>query len=265
MVIFSLNHISITGIVEEISRGNRGESWNKRSQRLSEFFLLSLTEIHRIHRDYYHRLPCFLAPTDNEMAPETNICFHIIRWESIFPSKSIKGPKYVIHNVISEDTVRTIHDTIKLARLMKSKSIFIIHSFSGWDIFSPTKLHLISVSIHLWRGYDRMPSCIFYHFRIMNKHLSDLLFFHLELLLVGYWEPSATSIHLEMLWEPSFQRRFFDDTKDLPFYTIWSVFDHSDIDNTLRNSTSWDEDFLPRRITTKTDTSEDQFLNEDIF
>lgn len=131
MIILSLNHISIASVMEEVSRGNCRKSGNKRSQCLSEFFLLSLTQIHRIHRNYDHRLACFLTPTDDEMPPETYICFHIVRWEPIFSCKSIKGTKYIIHNFISEDTVRTIHDTIKLSRFMKSKSILIIYSFSG--------------------------------------------------------------------------------------------------------------------------------------
>lgn len=251
--------------MEEVGRRNSRKSRNKRSQSFSEFILLPLPEVHRIHRDYDHGLPCFLTPTDNEMSPKTDIGLHVIGRESILSSKSIKSTKYFIHYIIPQNTVGTIHDTIKLARFMKSKSVFVVHSFSSRDIFSPTKFYFITVTINLWRAHNRMPCGILYQFRIMNKDFSDLLFFHFELFLVWDWEPSATSIHLEIFWEFCFQRRFLDDTKNLPFYAIRSIFEDTNIYCTLRNSPTRDENFFTRWITTETNTSENQFFNKDTF
>ncbi len=154
------------------------------------------------------------------MPPKAHIRLHIVCWKSIFTSKSIKRTKYIIHYVVSEDTVGTVHYPIKLTRFMKSKSVLIIHSFSSRDIFSPAKFQLISVPIYFWRSNNRMPSSSCDHLWSMNKYFSDLLFLHLELFLVWDRQPSAPAIHLKMFRKSRFERRSFDDAENLPFYTI---------------------------------------------
>ena len=154
------------------------------------------------------------------MPPKAHIRLHIIGWKSIFTSKRIKGTKYIIDRIISEDTVGTIHYSVKLARFMETKSILIIHSFSSRDIFSPAKFELISVPIHFWRSNNRMPSSSCNHLWVMNKYFSDLLFLHLELFLVWDRQPSTPTIHLKMFRKSRFERRSFDDAENLPFYTI---------------------------------------------
>ncbi len=49
------------------------------------------------------------------MSPKTDISFYIIRWESILASKCIKCTKYIIHYIISEDTVSAIDYSVKLS------------------------------------------------------------------------------------------------------------------------------------------------------
>lgn len=199
------------------------------------------------------------------MSPKTNICLHIVCWQSIFSCKGIKSTEYIIYHIISEDTVCTVDDTIKLSWFMETKSVSIIDSFSCRDIFSPAEFELISVPVDLWRGNNRMPCGICYYLWCMHEYFTYLLFFHFELFLVGYWEPSTSSVHLEVIWEFCFEWRFFDDTKDLSLDSIGTILEDTNIDYTLWYSTSWNKYLLPCRIATKSYTSENKLLNEDIF
>ena len=99
----------------------------------------------------------------------------------------------------------------------------------------------------------------------MDENFSDLLFLRLQLLLVRNREPSTAAIHLEIVRQFDFERRFFDDSDELRFYTIGAVFEYSDIDRTFRDSTARDQDLLTRGIAPKTDTSEDQLFDIDII
>lgn len=200
------------------------------------------------------------------MSPKSCIHLGIVGGESALSCELIKYMKEGIGCLVTKDTITTVYDSIKLCWSMKSKSIFLMDSLSSWDIFSPAKFYFIAISMDFWWDLNRMPVCIFCQFRSMMKHLVYLLFFYLRLLVIGNREPSTSSIDLKMLWKCLFKRGFLHYIENLPFDTIWSIFDYTDIDNTSWYCSSWYDNSFPRsRISRKACTSEDQFFHSNIW
>lgn len=216
----SLYDICFPSIVEEVSRSNSRNHADKFFECFSEFYLLIFSEIIDIHRNYDHSLTCFFAASDDEVTPESYACFDIIGWDAIFPGKCIKSCKYIINHFISEDTIGTIHDTVKLTRFMKTKTIVIMDSFASGDVFSPAKFYLVPIAIDLWRSNNGMPCYPLNHLWMVCENFSHLLFFYLKLFFVWYWEPSTPSIDLKFVRELGFEWGFFYHAKELSLETI---------------------------------------------
>ncbi len=200
------------------------------------------------------------------MTPETLIYFGIISGEPTLSSELIKNLKKRICGFISQDTISTVNNSIKLSRSMKTKTIFIVYSFSSGDVFSPAKLYFISISIDFWRSLNRMPNGILRQFRYMMKDFSYLLFLDLYLFFVGNWEPSTSSIDLKMLRKRYFERGFFDHIEYLSLDAIGTIFDYSYIDDASRDCSSWDKYFFTRSwVDTESGSSEYEFIDGDIW
>lgn len=162
----------------------------------------------------------FLPLADNKMTPKSLVCLCIIGRKSAFSSKLVKDMIQSIDSFIAQHAVVAIDDTVELSCRMKTKSICLMDSFTPRDVFSPAKLDLIAVAKNFWRCFDRVPRSMFGKLWSVMKYFSYLLFFYLQLLLVGDRQPSASSVYLKMLWEYLLKRGFFYYGDNLSFDTI---------------------------------------------
>lgn len=195
------------------------------------------------------------------MTPETLIYFSIVSRESAFSCELIKNMKENIRRLITQSTVSAVDNTVKLSWSMKAKTIFLVDSFSSWNIFSPTEFYFVSVSIRFWWDLNRVPSSIFGQFWRMMKDFSYLLFLDFCLFFIRNREPSTSSVHLEMFRKYLLKRGFLHDIEYLSFDAIGPVFHNTDIHNTSRDSSSRNDNSFPRCwISRKTCASENEFF-----
>lgn len=127
----SLYDISFPCVVQEIGTRDAFDLRNERPECFLEFFLLRFAQVDRVHRDDYHGFVGFFTTTDHEMTPEAYICFYIIGRKSIFSCEIIECFKYIIDSVITKNAVGAVYDTVELARLMETESVFIVHVFTS--------------------------------------------------------------------------------------------------------------------------------------
>ena len=154
------------------------------------------------------------------MSPKAHTCFWIIGRKPRVPRPSSYFLAKGIYFIICERTVRTILDSIKLPLSVKSKSKFIVHPFSVWNILSPRKLNFISVPIYFWRGNNRVKSREFVSIEIFEyrvKGFTNLSFFYLELIFISDSKPFCSAIHLMSWFKIFFYWWFFYNGKYLSF------------------------------------------------
>lgn len=271
-LIVSLNNICSPSVVKEIKRINSyfllfkdtNEGLESGTKILHNRIGLFSKKI-CIDREYNHSFIGFLASAYHEMPPKTLVYLRIIGRQTTPSRKFIKYMEESICHLISENTIGTINNTIKLGRSMESKTIFCVDSFSSRNVFSPTKFYLVTVTIYFWGCLNRMPFCLFDEVWYMMKYLSYLLFFYFCLFFVGDWEPSTSAIHLKVFWQYLFKRGFLDHIEYLSFYTVRTVFHHPDIYNTSWYRSTRNNNFLTRNwISSQSGTSEDEFFNGDM-
>jgi hypothetical protein len=148
---------------------------------------------------------------------------------------------------------------------MKSKSILIMYLFSITDIFSPRKLYLITIMFTQNRWNNRMKYGITDMISECVKCFSYLRLFDLQ--LFGIWdrEPLTSSIELPSFWNILLKWRFFYHFEDLCIDTIFMYFCDFEMNNTFRNGTSCDNNFLPIWSNSQSAPSKYEFIDTYVF
>ena len=230
-----------------------------------EFFPRLIAFMIAIHTKDEHDFSRKRAFSDDEMSPESIGSFRVIRRKLGRARECVYLLENGIYFFIGEDTVLTVDDAIEGSLFMESEAEFIMDSLFGRDIFSPGKLDFVAIRENFWWSDDRMECCSFYFVADVMKSLANLSFFDRELVRVLDRKPFAATIHLDFWVELFFEWRFFDDIHDLPFDEAWFTSEYSDVDDTLRNSASWDEDLFSFFRSGESLATEDEFFDLDIF
>lgn len=99
----------------------------------------------------------------------------------------------------------------------------------------------------------------------MKKCLFYLSCLNLQLVIIAYSEPLRTTIHLKSLWKWYFERRFGDDAHLLSLVVGFFGLEDSDIDDTAGYDSSRDDNLSTIRSESESLSSEDEFIDTDIF
>lgn len=166
---------------------------------------------------------------------------------------------------------------------MKPETKLIVNSLSIADIFPPRELDFIAVAIDFWRSDDGMKnwetiSRFISPLRkgvrgiLLGKVLQDVMkcLFHLSLLdpkliFIADREPLRSSIELVTGFEWDFERGFFYHIDLLTFVVRLTSLEHSDMNDTPRDTSSRDYNFATVGCDTESLPSEDEFIDSDVF
>lgn len=195
------------------------------------------------------------------MSPESDSRLRIIGRDLTVSTHISDELKYHIHSITRENTIPTVFDTIELSSKVKSESKLVMNLLPCRDILSPGKFDFVSISNALWRGDDRMPLCRSCILREMMKSLSNLSLLYLELSLIRDWEPLAATIDLIVFGEFLFVGRRGDRREDLSFEVIFFHSEDTEIDSTLGDGSTRDDDPSSVGSRGESRSAEDEFLD----
>ena len=110
-----------------------------------------------------------------------------------------------------------------------------------------------------------MPCRLFREVTEMVKCFTHLVALDSELILVSDREPLRSSIELVTGFEGNFDGRFFHHLDLLTFVVRFTSLEHSDMDDTPRDTSSCDDDLATIGCDTESLPSEDEFMDSDVF
>ena len=110
-----------------------------------------------------------------------------------------------------------------------------------------------------------MPDSIRGEFTEVMECFSNLSFLDFELIIISDSEPLRTTIELVTRKQWDFEGGFFHDIELLSFVVRFSLFQHADIHDTSRDTSSCDDDFATIGRETKSLPSEDELVDGDVF
>lgn len=200
------------------------------------------------------------ALSHHKMSPKSLLTLGIIGWKLAFFCQSVHFSKNRIDSIISKDTVSTVFDTVKSACHMKSKAIFIMHTFFFWNIFSPREFKLVSIVLRIRAGNNWWKYNITLDFLQVMKSLLNLCGFDFELLFIWNWKPFTASIELPFFRNLSLKRRLLLSSNHLRFYIVFSDFENPNWYKGSRYRATSDDDFFSLRQKSESFSSKDKFF-----